>query len=95
MSTKSGLSVDEAGWGARIRTWECRYQKPVPYRLATPQLARFLHGLEVLRNTTAGPAKSRCETLERDGKRGYNPPHRDWQRSRENAAPPPNPVSPS
>lgn len=25
------------GWGARIRTWECRYQKPVPYRLATPQ----------------------------------------------------------
>ena len=25
------------GWGARIRTWECRYQKPVPYHLATPQ----------------------------------------------------------
>jgi hypothetical protein len=25
------------GWGARIRTWECRYQKPMPYRLATPQ----------------------------------------------------------
>ena len=25
------------GWGARIRTWECRYQKPMPYHLATPQ----------------------------------------------------------
>ncbi len=24
------------GWGARIRTWEWRYQKPLPYRLATP-----------------------------------------------------------
>ena len=33
------------GWGARIRTWECRYQKPVPYRLATPQQAlRNLRG---------------------------------------------------
>ena len=28
---------ESRGWGARIRTWECRYQKPVPYRLATPQ----------------------------------------------------------
>ena len=26
-----------AGWGGRIRTCECRYQKPVPYHLATPQ----------------------------------------------------------
>ena len=25
------------GWGGRIRTCACRYQKPVPYRLATPQ----------------------------------------------------------
>src|SRR4051812_9141397 len=25
------------GWGARIRTWECWNQNPVPYRLATPQ----------------------------------------------------------
>ena len=25
------------GWGARIRTWECWDQNPVPYRLATPQ----------------------------------------------------------
>jgi len=25
------------GWGGRTRTLECRYQKPVPYHLATPQ----------------------------------------------------------
>ena len=29
----------KAGWGGRIRTCECRYQKPVPYHLATPQQA--------------------------------------------------------
>ncbi|CRH28609.1 Uncharacterized protein {ECO:0000313/EMBL:ABJ00072.1} [Pantoea ananatis] len=26
----------EIGWGTWIRTRECRYQKPVPYRLAIP-----------------------------------------------------------
>src|SRR3954453_19943585 len=33
------LSIVElkTGWGGRIRTCECRYQKPVPYHLATPQ----------------------------------------------------------
>ena len=30
----------ETGWGGRIRTYECRYQKPVPYRLATPHHRR-------------------------------------------------------
>jgi hypothetical protein len=30
----SNLAWD--GWGARIRTWEWRYQKPLPYHLATP-----------------------------------------------------------
>ena len=30
------LTGESNDWGARIRTWECRYQKPVPYRLATP-----------------------------------------------------------
>src|SRR3546814_20397032 len=28
------------GWGGRVRTCECRYQKPVPYHLATPQPGR-------------------------------------------------------
>ena len=32
--------VARYGWGARIRTWECRNQNPVPYRLATPQCDR-------------------------------------------------------
>ncbi len=32
-----GMDKNDGGWGARIRTWECRYQKPMPYRLATPQ----------------------------------------------------------
>ncbi len=26
-----------AGWGGRIRTYDTRYQKPLPYHLATPQ----------------------------------------------------------
>ena len=30
-------SREVCGWGGRIRTCECRYQKPVPYHLATPQ----------------------------------------------------------
>jgi hypothetical protein len=29
-----------AGWGGRIRTCAWRYQKPLPYRLATPQQER-------------------------------------------------------
>ena len=36
------------GWGARIRTWECRYQKPVPYRLATPHDRSHGHVAEEL-----------------------------------------------
>ena len=38
-ASMSGISVTwpAGGWGARIRTWEWRYQKPLPYRLATPQ----------------------------------------------------------
>ncbi len=28
--------MKKIGWGTRIRTWECWYQKPVPYRLAIP-----------------------------------------------------------
>src|SRR5688500_579169 len=35
----SSHSAKKLGWGGRIRTCACRYQKPVPYRLATPQCA--------------------------------------------------------
>jgi hypothetical protein len=31
-----GLQFLYVGWGGRDRTCECRHQKPVPYRLATP-----------------------------------------------------------
>ena len=34
---KPMFELANVGWGARIRTWECRYQKPMPYHLATPQ----------------------------------------------------------
>ena len=27
----------KSGWGGRIRTYDTRYQKPMPYHLATPQ----------------------------------------------------------
>ena len=30
------------GWGARIRTWECGDQNPVPYHLATPKDSHIL-----------------------------------------------------
>src|SRR5690606_19378322 len=34
---QSAPALEVTGWGGRIRTCECRYQKPVPYHLATPQ----------------------------------------------------------
>ena len=31
------ISDGNLGWGGRIRTYGTRYQKPLPYHLATPQ----------------------------------------------------------
>ncbi len=36
--------VEKFGWGGRDRTCEWRHQKPLPYRLATPQQASNLAG---------------------------------------------------
>ena len=36
-ATRQIFGLQRLGWGGRIRTCGCRYQKPVPYRLATPQ----------------------------------------------------------
>lgn len=36
------------GWGGRIRTSDTRYQKPLPYHLATPQQSRRLYGLRTV-----------------------------------------------
>src|SRR6056297_841860 len=33
---------ERTGWGGRIRTYDTRYQKPMPYRLATPQRAALV-----------------------------------------------------
>lgn len=33
-----GNDLKDFGWGGRIRTYGTRYQKPMPYHLATPQL---------------------------------------------------------
>ena len=33
----AGQKGEEPGWGGRIRTYGTRYQKPLPYHLATPQ----------------------------------------------------------
>ncbi len=44
------------GWGARIRTWECWDQNPVPYRLATPQ---YFQHISRARITRAAPSPLR------------------------------------
>lgn len=57
-----------AGWGARDRTWECRYQKPMPYRLATPQSWQPLDlgpGSRGGGNIGKGPAESKASLAER------------------------------
>src|ERR671912_635787 len=36
-STKHQVQRSKLGWGGWIRTNECRFQRPVPYHLATPQ----------------------------------------------------------
>ena len=41
---KSSATPRPCGWGAWIRTREWRYQKPLPYRLATPHQAPDLLG---------------------------------------------------
>ncbi len=38
-ATREYDRVSHNGWGGRIRTFECRFQRPVPYHLATPQLS--------------------------------------------------------
>jgi hypothetical protein len=37
-----------SGWGGRIRTYGTRYQKPLPYRLATPQPCRASYSIQWL-----------------------------------------------
>ena len=49
------------GWGGRIRTYECGLQRPVPYRLATPQLLHHIPALverQVRPRSAADPFRS-------------------------------------
>ena len=55
--SRNTQGIGKIGWGARIRTWECRYQKPVPYRLATPQSV----GINCLRG---GDHKHFCKMIQ-------------------------------
>ena len=36
------MEFEKGGWGGRIRTYGTRYQKALPYRLATPHLWKFV-----------------------------------------------------
>jgi hypothetical protein len=52
---KNHIISEKNGWGGRIRTHEWRYQKPLPYRLATPQKSHSLSqypNWNILQNTT-------------------------------------------
>lgn len=51
------------GWGAWIRTREWRYQKPLPYRLATPQLNWRESPRQIERLISKARARSQCLTL--------------------------------
>src|SRR5207244_2249956 len=50
-NSPSCLAPWKVSWGGRIRTFEYRFQRPVPYHLATPQgnpKLLFNHSLEIL-----------------------------------------------
>ena len=46
------MEFEKGGWGGRIRTYGTRYQKALPYRLATPQSKR-LFTLEIEKHQEA------------------------------------------
>src|ERR1043165_4740901 len=49
---QSTIGNIKVGWGGWIRTNECRFQRPVPYHLATPQY----------QIAGSSPANTRCVT---------------------------------
>src|SRR6056297_1448176 len=42
LQRKTTRALRVSGWGGRIRTYGTRYQKPLPYHLATPQRAALI-----------------------------------------------------
>jgi hypothetical protein len=71
-------TADCSGWGGRIRTSEWRLQRPLPYRLATPQCLRdddYIMDITTLRIIYESPAghQSFCDRFflfEVDASRG-------------------------
>ena len=45
-SARTAWATFKIGWGTRIRTSECWYQKPEPYRLAIPQQFFWIYRTE-------------------------------------------------
>ena len=72
----ASLAGDQVGWGGWIRTSACRYQKPVPYRLATPQQRPA--GRDLRRAQPLSKAHARSQRLNlshrRDFRRRYGAP---------------------
>ena len=53
------MEFEKGGWGGRIRTYGTRYQKALPYRLATPQ-SNSLFTLEIEKHQEAKIFINQC-----------------------------------
>ncbi len=53
------MEFEKGGWGGRIRTYGTRYQKALPYRLATPQ-SKSLFKLEIEKHQEAKIFINQC-----------------------------------
>ena len=53
------MEFEKGGWGGRIRTYGTRYQKALPYRLATPQ-SKGLFTLEIEKHQEAKIFINQC-----------------------------------
>lgn len=55
------LHFRKDGWGGRIRTYGTRYQKPLPYHLATPQLLRLFREADPVLQAKISPRSATDE----------------------------------
>ena len=53
------MEFEKGGWGGRIRTYGTRYQKALPYRLATPQ-SNSLFTMEIEKHQEAKIFINQC-----------------------------------
>ncbi len=72
---RRGRRLKLPGWGAGIRTPEWRYQKPLPYHLATPQCRERAESYAIrARKATArtGPVLTQFRPVRRPGSTGFD-----------------------